>query len=174
VAPSRRPAIIARDGADRGRVDLPIFGTGQRDLADTAQGSPLERPCHCLEGTGSAVRPLPSAHCERQEDPCRGNGDRPRTLRLLVGDRSSGCAPGRSLKKLRRCLHHGNLIVAWRALSPSIPRAKGRDPGGRWGLTAPRGQAEVRCQMMNANLAQGFHLTSPHGEAPTSVEHRTI
>src|SRR4029077_10245214 len=58
----------------------------------------------------------------------------------------------RHVKKLRQCLHHGNLIVAWRALSPSIPRAKRRDPGGRWGLTAQRGQAEVRCQMMNANL----------------------
>jgi len=66
---------------------------GQRDLADTAQGSPLERPCHCLEGTGAAVRPLPSAHCERQEDPCRDNGDRPRALCLPVGDRSAGCAP---------------------------------------------------------------------------------
>jgi hypothetical protein len=27
-----------------------------------------------------------------------------------------------------------------------------RDPGGRWGLTAQRGQAELRCQTMNANL----------------------
>jgi len=81
--------------ADRGRVDLPIFGTGRRDLADTAQGSPLERPCHCLEGTGAAVRPLPSAHRERQEDPRRDNGDRPRALCLPVGDRSAGCAPDR-------------------------------------------------------------------------------
>jgi hypothetical protein len=43
-------------------------------------------------------------------------------------------------------------IVAWRAHSPSIPRAKRRDPGGRWGLTAQRSQAEMRCQMMNANV----------------------
>jgi hypothetical protein len=35
-------------------------------------------------------------------------------------------------------------IVAWRALSPSTLRAKRRDPGGRWGLTAQRGQAELR------------------------------
>ena len=94
--------------ADRGRVDLPIFGTGRRDLADTAQGSPLERPCHCLEGTGAAVRPLPSAHCEGQEAPCRDIGDRPRACCLPVGDRSAGCAPDRCLKKLRRCLHRGN------------------------------------------------------------------
>jgi hypothetical protein len=45
-----------------------------------------------------------------------------------------------------------NEIVAWRALSPSIPRAKRRDPGGRWGLTAQRGQAEVYCHVMNADV----------------------
>jgi hypothetical protein len=45
-----------------------------------------------------------------------------------------------------------NEIIAWRALSPSIPRAKRRDPGGRWGLTAQRGQAEVYCHVMNADV----------------------
>jgi transposase len=30
-------------------VDLPIFGTGRRDLAEAARGSPVERPYHCLE-----------------------------------------------------------------------------------------------------------------------------
>jgi hypothetical protein len=55
-------------GADRGGVDLPIFGTGRRDLAGPAQGSSPQHPQHCLEGTGPAVRPLPSAHCQWQED----------------------------------------------------------------------------------------------------------
>ena len=44
--------------ADRGSVDLPIFGTDRRDLADTAEGSALERPRQCLEGAAAAVRPL--------------------------------------------------------------------------------------------------------------------
>jgi transposase len=52
----------------------------------------LERPCHCLEGTGAAVRPLPSAHCERQEDPCRDNGDR-RELSAFLWAIGRGCAP---------------------------------------------------------------------------------
>jgi hypothetical protein len=48
-------------------------------------------------------------------------------------------------------------------LSPSIPRAKRRDPGGRWGLTAQRGQAEVYCHVMNADVW-------PHLPRHTSVD----
>jgi hypothetical protein len=60
--------------ADRGGVDLPIFGTGRRDLAGPAQGSSPQHPQHCLEGTGPAVRPLPSAHCQWQECTCSEAG----------------------------------------------------------------------------------------------------
>src|ERR1700747_771609 len=76
-----------------------------------------------------------------------------------VGDvrRSAGCAP--EAGRLRDGgPHHVKQIVAWRALSPSIPRAKRRDPGGRWGLTAQRGQAKECCHGMNADVWPRPHL----------------
>jgi hypothetical protein len=45
-----------------------------------------------------------------------------------------------------------NRLLLGALLSPSIPRAKRRDPGGRWGLTAQRRQAEVYCHVMNADV----------------------
>jgi hypothetical protein len=50
-------------------------------------------PQHRLEGTGPAVRPLPSAHCQWQEDPHCDNSDYPRAGCLPVGNRSAGCTP---------------------------------------------------------------------------------
>jgi hypothetical protein len=81
---------------------------GERGVTDFRHGS--ARPCghgsrisprasvSLPEGTGAAVRPLPSAHCEGQEAPCCDNGDRPRARRLPVGDRSAGWAPDRYLR----------------------------------------------------------------------------
>jgi hypothetical protein len=43
---------------------------------------------------------------------------------------------------------------------------RGANPGGRWGLTAQRGQAEVCGHMMNADVLASS--TSPYGEAHIS------
>jgi hypothetical protein len=73
----------------------------------------------------------------------------------------------------------GNQIIAWRTLSPSIPRAKRRDPGGLRGID--RSAQPSRTALPDdecERLVQGFHLTSPHqwdiklseeGESDTST-----
>jgi hypothetical protein len=48
---------------------------------------------------------------------------------------------------------------------------RGATLAGFGGLTDQRSQAELRCQMMNANVwPKGFHLASPH----TPVGYQTI
>jgi hypothetical protein len=81
-----------------------------------------------------------------------------------VGDRSAGCAP--EAGHLREPPHHVKQILAWRALSPSIPRAKRRDPGGHWGLTAQ--QRPSRSMLPCDECGRLASSTSPHGEAHIS------
>jgi hypothetical protein len=130
------------------------------NLAGSTQGSSPHHPQHCLESTSPAVRPLPSAHCQWQEDPCCDHGDCSRARCLPVGDRSAGCAP----KQSEPAPIMTNKLSLGALLSPSIPRAKRRDPGGRWGLTAQRGPSR---SMLPCDECKRL-ASSPYGEAHIS------
>jgi len=55
-------------------------------------------------------------------------------------------------------------IIAWRARSPSSPRAanSGATLGGRWGLTAQRGRAEGAYMPLNAKMRPSRTIAHPH------------
>jgi hypothetical protein len=95
-----RRGSITKTGNNRARR-VPIEGAWtyrfSARISETLRGRlkdlPHRHPRHRLEGTGPAVRPLPSAHCQWQEDPCCDNGDCSRGCWLPVGNRSASCAP---------------------------------------------------------------------------------
>jgi hypothetical protein len=92
-----------------------------------------------------------------------------------VGDRSAGCAPERRLKKMRRCPSSWQsdcrLARAF-AVNPSRQQARPRRALGIDRSARPSRSAlpDDECEP----LAQGLHLTLPHGEAAISVGYRTI
>ena len=76
--------------AHRGRVELPIPATRQQGHADQDRGRATDSPRDCLEGADAALWTLPDTDAEGQAADDRGNCDRPRAVRVHLGDQPRG------------------------------------------------------------------------------------